>query len=83
MAEKKPRLIVTRDFTDSAVYETRLEMDLHTGTHIDMPRHILPAGDSSDQWTAGSIFTRCAVLDFSDLKAIASPPSAWSKKQLN
>jgi arylformamidase len=68
-AEKNPRLIVTRDFTDSAVYETRLEMDLHTGTHIDMPRHILPAGDSSDHWTAESIFTRCAVLDFSDLES--------------
>ncbi len=68
-AEKRPRLTVTRDFAGSAVYETRLEMDMHTGTHIDMPLHILPGGDSSDLWSVDHVFTRCTVLDFTDLES--------------
>lgn len=68
-SEKKPRIIVTRDFSNNTAYETRLEMDMHTGTHIDMPLHMLPDGNSSDQWSADNIFTRCMVFDFTDLKS--------------
>lgn len=67
--EKKPKLIKTRDFNKSAVYETRLEMDLHTGTHIDMPLHIIPSGYTSDYWDIKNCFTRCIVLDFTALDA--------------
>jgi arylformamidase len=67
--EKKPNLITTRDFNKSTVYETRLEMDLHTGTHIDMPLHILPNGSTSDYWDIRNCFTRCTVLDFTSLDA--------------
>jgi arylformamidase len=42
--EKRPRLTVTRDFKESSAYESRLEMDMHTGTHIDLPLHFLPGG---------------------------------------
>ncbi len=67
--EKKPELTVTRDYSIGSVYETRLAMDLHTGTHIDMPLHILPNGSNSDQWDIKNCFTRCSVLDFSTLNS--------------
>ncbi len=63
-AEKRPVFKVTRNFQDSSVYETRLDMDLHTGTHIDMPLHIYPDGAASEKWSQDEIFTRCVVLDF-------------------
>ncbi len=62
--EKRPHLIVKSDFSNSPVYETRLELDLHTGTHIDMPRHVFPDGTTSEHWGHEEFFTRCVVLDF-------------------
>ncbi|MFO7952852.1 MAG: cyclase family protein [Bacillota bacterium] len=63
-AEKRPVFKVTSNFQNRSVYETRLDMDLHTGTHIDMPLHIYPDGAASEQWSKEEIFTRCVVLDF-------------------
>lgn len=72
--DKRPRLVVTRDFAAGSVFETRLEIDLHTGTHIDMPLHVIPGGDASEHWAMGGMFTRCVVLDFvgDDAPAIGS-----------
>ncbi len=63
--EKRPVFKVTSNFQNRSVYETRLDMDLHTGTHIDMPLHIYPDGAASEQWSKEESFTRCVVLDFS------------------
>lgn len=68
---RKPVLTVTRDFESSSAYESRLEMDMHTGTHIDMPLHFIPGGAASEQWDIDQMFTRCTVLDFTDLAADA------------
>lgn len=79
--EKKPSLITTRDFIDSKVYETRVEMDLHTGTHIDMPLHVLPNGCNSDCWDIENCFTRCLVLDFSSLASDRITAAELEKKR--
>ncbi len=68
-AEKKPLIETMRDFSKDTVYESRLGMDMHTGTHIDMPLHMIPSGDTSDYWSPENMFTACAVLDFTDLPA--------------
>ncbi len=65
--EKKPVFETVRDFSQGSVYETRLQMDLHTGTHIDMPLHMVDGGPDSGFWHKGRIFSRCTVLDFSHL----------------
>ncbi len=66
---RKTVITVTRDFESSSAYESRLEMDMHTGTHIDMPLHFIPGGAASEQWDIDGMFTRCTVLDFTDLTA--------------
>ncbi len=66
--EKKPQFTVTGDFDRGSSYETRLSMDLHTGTHLDMPLHFIPGGASSEFWSSGRFFTPCTVFDFSALK---------------
>ncbi len=67
--EKKPLIETVRNFKKSSVYESRIGMDLHTGTHIDMPLHFIPGGSNSDCWAADNMFTSCLVMDFTNLKA--------------
>jgi arylformamidase len=43
--EKRPRTVNVSNHADrEAVYESRLDMDLHTGTHVDAPLHMLKDG---------------------------------------
>ncbi len=67
--EKRPRFTVSRDHTSGTIYEGRLDFDLHSGTHIDLPLHVLPQGKTSDTWESEQFLTRCRVLDFSALTA--------------
>lgn len=64
-AEKRPHFINSRNFDTDQVYETRLELDLHSGTHIDMPLHIIPGGASSDTYLPEHFILPALLLDFS------------------
>lgn len=63
--EKKPQLNVTRDFADSPARESRLSLDMHTGTHLDMPLHFVPGGDTVESLDLTRVITTCRVLDLS------------------
>ena len=63
--EKRPSLQVTRDFSDSAARESRLCLDMHTGTHLDMPMHFVPDGSTVEQLDLTRVITRCKVFDLS------------------
>lgn len=65
--KKKPLIEKVSDFNDGQTYESRITLDLHTGTHIDMPLHMIPGGSDSDSWPLTGIYSACTVLDFSDL----------------
>ena len=41
---KRPIISIDSDFTTGTAFETRLEMNLHTGTHLDTPKHMVPDG---------------------------------------
>lgn len=66
--EKRPSLQVTRDFSDSAARESRLCMDMHTGTHLDMPLHFVPGGFTVEQLDLTRVVTRCKVFDLSQVE---------------
>lgn len=65
--EKKPEITVTSDFHAGAVYESALYMNLHTGTHIDMPLHMIPNGATSDKLDISKFITPCIVLDLTNV----------------
>jgi arylformamidase len=65
--EKRPRFSISRDFSDGSTYEGRLDFDLHSGTHVDLPLHVIPTGANSDSWGSENFFTRCRILDFCSL----------------
>jgi arylformamidase len=65
---KKPVFKTDSDFKSSSVYETRLEMNLHTGTHIDAPLHILEGGKQIDQLELERVVRKCKVFDFQEVE---------------
>jgi len=63
--ENRPVFTVARDRAGGSAYETRVTLNLHTGTHLDAPFHILEGGSTSDVMDPGRLITRCRVLDLS------------------
>ncbi len=55
------------NFSNGNIYESEIKMNLHTGTHIDFPLHMIPGGETSDSLDISKFITDCFVLDFSDV----------------
>ncbi len=69
--EKRPRIIVERDFKSGSTYESRLEFNLHTGSHIDAPLHMLENGETIASYALERLITPCKVFDFRGFKKIS------------
>jgi arylformamidase len=66
--EKRPLIKVMKDFSNSNHFESRIEMDMHTGTHIDAPLHMIQDGETMDSMDLSKLITQCKVLDFTGLE---------------
>lgn len=66
--EKRPRITTDSDFTKGKTYESRLEMNLHTGTHLDRTLHMIPDGNRMDSLDVKQLITACKVIDLLDVK---------------
>ncbi len=51
---------------------SRLDIDVHSGTHIDAPLHILPDGKSTDEIPLEKLIGRCFVADMRGKKQITA-----------
>lgn len=58
--EKQPKI---NQLTNGYVTETRLEMDVHTGTHIDAPLHMKVDGETFESISLDKLVGKCKVLD--------------------
>ncbi|SDO47908.1 cyclase family protein [Alkalicoccus daliensis] len=63
--EKQPKLNTE---TNGYVTETRLEVDVHTGTHIDAPLHMIEQGETFETIPLDSLVGQCKVLDLTDVE---------------
>jgi len=69
--EKKPKLQTSATFEKNGVYETDLTMNLHTGTHIDFPKHSLENGQTSNGFDPATMIRKVKVFDLTNVyKAI-------------
>jgi arylformamidase len=66
--EKRPIIQVVRDFVSGSVYESRLSIDMHTGTHIDAPLHMIEDGGDLAVYPKERWVSPCTVLDFTHVK---------------
>lgn len=66
-AEKKPKITVTRTLKEGA-NESRLEIESHTGSHVDAPFHFIGNGKTIDKINLDRFMGKCAVLDLTKIK---------------
>lgn len=64
---KRPIIKVNSDYSTSNHYESRLSIDLHTGTHMDAPLHMVEGGDTIDNFNLKKAVTKCKVFDLTSV----------------
>ncbi len=62
--EKQPKF---NRVTNGYVTETRLELDVHTGTHIDAPLHMVVGGETFESVPMESLVGQSKVLDLTNV----------------
>ncbi|WP_075620405.1 cyclase family protein [Paenisporosarcina indica] len=63
--EKQPKL---NTITNGYVTETRLDFDVHTGTHIDAPLHMVTDGDTFETIPLDNLTGQCKVFDLTEVE---------------
>lgn len=66
--QKRPIFSIDSDFSSGTAYETRLEMNLHTGTHLDAPLHMIPDGYTLENIELSKVVTDCKVIDLTNVE---------------
>ncbi len=61
--DKTPSFEVIRTFEQHTVFETNITMNLHTGTHLDFPKHTLPQGGTSTGHDLTALIGSATVID--------------------
>lgn len=71
--EKKPLFSVANTLNQSGSYETTLTMNLHTGTHLDFPLHMIEKGMNSTNFDVRLLNRQVKVIDLTHvLEAITA-----------
>ena len=65
---KKPVFANMANHKEDNYHETKMEMDIHCGTHIDMPLHMVNEGKTMDDFDFKRLITPCKVYDMTKLK---------------
>ncbi len=65
---KRPIISLDSNFDTGSSYETRLEMNLHTGTHLDTPKHMILSGYTLKELELSKVITDCKVFDLTDVR---------------
>lgn len=65
---KRPKFMITAEFAKDKVNESRIDTDLHTGTHADAHFHMLEKGKRIDEVSLEKFIGDCVVLDLTDVK---------------
>lgn len=63
--EKQPKL---KPVTNGYVTESRIELDVHTGTHIDAPLHMITDGDTFETIRLDNLVGNCKVLNLTGVE---------------
>ena len=60
---KRPEFTIAASFEKEGVFETKIAMNLHTGTHIDFPLHTIQDGKNSNYFLLDSMIGKAKVFD--------------------
>lgn len=79
LEEKKPEFTNAANFETASHYETNLKMNLHTGTHIDAPLHMIKDGETIETYSLERFITKAKVLDFTSVVGMIDAEDLKSK----
>lgn len=65
--DKKPIITVVNDYFRGTSYESRVLLDMHVGTHMDAPLHMVEGGMTIDEQDLYKCVTDCKVFDLSHI----------------
>ena len=65
--ENKPQFAPIKTFAVDGFNESTLNLNLHTGTHIDAPFHMIDQGETAEHLDLNQLLTKCRVLDLTDV----------------
>jgi len=66
--EKRPKKEMIAKYSERQMNESRMRIDLHTGTHIDAPFHMIDGGETIDSIEIQSLIGKAKVLDLTDVE---------------
>jgi|SRR5690554_565116 len=66
--EKRPKIINRANYNTHDLYESSITLDLHTGTHIDAPLHMIEDGNVINDYPLSSFITEAKVIDLTSLQ---------------
>ncbi|MDF2547635.1 MAG: putative metal-dependent hydrolase [Anaerosolibacter sp.] len=66
--EKKPRITVAQDHKTGSSYTSYITMEMHTGTHIDAPLHMIDGGSTMELYDLEKFIRKCKVFDFTNVE---------------
>ncbi len=67
MPSKKPKFKNIANFGQDGFYESEITMNLHTGTHIDYPLHMIENGNDSNHEVLTNMISDVKIFDVSYL----------------
>jgi len=67
-AEKRPQFTTVASHEDSSAHETELTLNIHTGTHLDAPLHMLAGGDDLAYLEGKQLIAPCQVFDLTGVE---------------
>jgi arylformamidase len=62
--ENRPKFQTVKDHSTGVTHESRITMNMHNGTHLDAPLHMIKNGKTMDSLVLNQVITKCKVLDF-------------------
>lgn len=65
--EKKIKRTIVSSYDTGDYYESRLDIDMHCGTHIDAPLHMLKDGNSIEMYDLSRFIGKCKLYDLTHI----------------
>lgn len=65
---KKPVIETTQDFRSGSAHESKIHLDVHTGTHLDAPLHMIEGGETIESIPLDDLVGTARVLDLTSVE---------------
>lgn len=65
---KRIKRTIAMDYEKGHYYESRVDFDMHCGTHIDAPLHMIKGGNTIENIDLSKVIGHCKVFDLTNIE---------------